>query len=109
MKTFYFDDFVCKLGESAKENWSLLDNSKPHHLFFHLSSFPSGYVIVEYENTEPTHFILHTAAQICKNGTKFKYLNDVKVDWCRCDNLKKSDKIGEVFFNSNRRVQQIKV
>ena len=108
MKTFVFDNFVCRLGQNANENWSLLDNAREHHLFFHLSSFPSGYVIIEYEK-EHTSFMIDTAAQICKNGSKYKNCNDVKVDWCRCDNLKKSDKIGEVYFKSNRRVQQVKV
>ena len=25
MKKFLYENFVCKLGETAKENWSLLD------------------------------------------------------------------------------------
>ena len=53
--------------------------------------------------------MIYTAAEICKDNSKYKYLNDLKVDWCRCDNLQKSDKIGEVYFKSNRLVKQIKV
>jgi len=108
MKTFIFDNFVCKLGQNANENWSLLDNAREHYIFLHLTSFPSGYVIIEYEK-EHTFFMIYTAAQICKDNSKYKYLNDLKVDWCRCDNLQKSDKIGEVYFKSNRLVKQIKV
>ena len=108
MKTFIFDNFVCRLGQSADENWSLLDNARDHYLFLHLSSFPSGYVIVEYEK-EHTSLMIYKAAEICKNGSKYKNLKDVRVDWCRCDNLKKSDKVGEVYFKSNRQVRQIKV
>ena len=108
MKTFIFDNFVCRLGQSAHENWSLLDNVRGHYIFLHLTSFPSGYVIIEYEK-EHTSFMIYTGAQICKNGSKYKNLKEVKVDWCRCDNLKKTDKVGEVYFKSNRQVQKIKV
>ena len=108
MKTFIFDNFVCRLGQSAKENWSLLDNAREHHIFLHLRSFPSGYVIIEYEK-DHTSFMIYTAAEICKDNSKYKSLRDVKVDWCKCGNLEKTDKIGEVYFKSNRLVKQIKV
>ena len=72
-----------------------------HYIFFHLSSYPSCYVILEYKDSDLTPFMIQTAAHLCKNGTKYRTLKNVKVDWCRCDNLKKTDKIGEVIFKSN--------
>jgi len=56
--------------------------------------------------------MIQTAAQLCKNGTKYRTLKNVKVDWCRCDNLEKTDKtdkVGEVIFKSNRKVQQVTI
>ena len=79
MKTFNFENFTCKLGENALDNWSLLDKSKKEYKFFHLSSFPSGYVILEYEE-EPTDIMIYTSANLC-----------------------------EVYFKSNRKVRQNKV
>lgn len=108
MKEFIFENFVCRIGQNAKENWHLLDEAKSNNIFFHLSSFPSGYVILEYEGAL-TPFMLHTAAQTCKNGTKYCNVNNLKVDWCRCDNIKKGDKVGEVYFKSYRKVSSIKL
>ena len=96
------------MGQSAKENWTLLDEAEDHHIFFHLSSFPSGYVILEYEEIVTEH-MLQTAAKICKEGTKYRNLKNLKVDYCRCDNLEKGEKVGEVLFKSIRKVQQIKL
>lgn len=107
MKTFRYENFICKLGESAKENWSLLDSAEKHHIFFHLSSFPSGYVILECDEEISTD-MLQTSAQICKEGTKYRNLRNLKVDYCRCDNLEKGTKVGEVIFKSNKKVNKIK-
>jgi len=108
MKTFQFENYTCKLGQSAKENWYLLDKAENHHIFFHLSSFSSGYLILECEEKVST-IMLETAAQICKENTKYRNLRNLKVDYCRCDNLEKGDKVGEVLFKSNKKVNQIKL
>ena len=108
MKIFEFEGYTCYLGQTAKDNWMLLDESKEHNLFFHLSSFPSGYVILDYTDSY-THEMIIKAAEICKNGTKYRNLKNLKVDYCRCDNLIKGEKIGIVEFKSNRKVKQVKV
>jgi predicted ribosome quality control (RQC) complex YloA/Tae2 family protein len=108
MKTFQFENFICKLGNTAKENWQLLDDTEDHHLFFHISAFPSGYVILECEE-KPKLSTIQIAAKICKDGTKYRRLKNLKIDYCQCSNLKKGDKVGEVLFKSNKKVQQIKI
>ncbi len=108
MKTITIKNFTCKLGETAKENWTLIDLAENEHIFFHLSSFPSGYVILEYEG-ELTPVMLQIAAQICRESTKYRNILNLKVDYCRCDNLTKGEKVGEVYFKSNRKVKQVNV
>lgn len=108
MKTIKFENFICKLGQNTKENWKLLDEAKDHYLFFHLQSFPSGYVIIEYNN-DYTEEIIIKAAEICKNGTKYRNLKNLKIDYCRCDNIIKGKKTGEVEFKSIRKVKQVKI
>jgi predicted ribosome quality control (RQC) complex YloA/Tae2 family protein len=106
MKIFDFQNFTCKLGQNATENWELLDAAKEHHIFFHLASFPSCYVILECD-TNVSLEMIQIAANICKNGTKYRNLNFIKVDYCRCDNIYKGDKVGSVHYHSNRKVKQI--
>lgn len=108
MKIFKFGKFTCKLGETAKENWSLLDIASGGHYFLHLSSFSSGYVILECDDT-PSIDMLQIAAKICRDNTKYRNLINLKVDYCRCDNLEKGDKTGVVHFKSNRKVKKIKL
>ena len=107
MKKHSFEGYTIIQGTNAKENWRILSGAKPSHYFFHLSSFPSGYVILECSKEPPLHVLLH-CAQICKDGTKYKNLKNLKVDYCKCNNVVKGDKLGEVIFKSNRRVKIIK-
>lgn len=108
MKLFEFNGYTCYLGQTAKENWELLNKSCDKDLFFHLSSFPSGYVILKY-NEKYMPEMLVVAAKICKNGTKYRNFRELKVDYCYCDNLNKGENIGEVYFKNRHKVNQIKI
>ena len=99
---------MYKIGKNKVENWYILENSKPSDYFFHLSSFPSCYVILEIKE-KPTLEQIVKGAEICKEHTKFRNLKNLKVDYCRCDNVVKGDVIGEAEFVSNRKVKQIKI
>lgn len=98
----------CKVGQSAQENWKLLDKAKPEYFFFHLSSFPSCYVMLECDEI-PYIETIYECAKLCKSRTKYKNVPNLYVDYCGYDNLYKGWKIGEVFFRSNRKVLRIKV
>ena len=50
MKELFINNIKTLIGSNAKENWKLLEDSKPNNLFFHLSSFPSCYVILQTES-----------------------------------------------------------
>lgn len=108
MKLYNFENYTCKVGESASENWYLFDNSKDTDYFFHLSSFPSCYVILECENKVDKKMI-HKAASLCKDNTKYKHLKDVKVDYCICGNVKKGNSVGVVVYRSNNKVLHVKI
>ena len=107
MKTYVRDGYVIHLGKTAKKNWELLEGSKPHHYFFHLSSFASGYVILEHDFEEVSEKIIIECAEICKAGTKYRNLKNLKVDYCQCSNVMKGDNVGEAIFKSNRKVKVI--
>lgn len=107
MKTFLFENVVCKLGQTKEENWSLLDSSKFYFYFFHLSAFPSCYVIAEC--LVPSDEIITFCARMCKNHTKYRNLKNIKVDYCKVDNLRKGKNVGEVLYRSNRKVKQVTV
>ena len=108
MKQFIIQNYYLKLGQNAQENWLLLDNSKNYHIFMHLTCFPSPYLIIEFnqEKEPPDTELMKEIGLLLKNNTKYKKMT-LKVDYCKCDNLEKTEKVGEVIFKSNRKVCQI--
>jgi predicted ribosome quality control (RQC) complex YloA/Tae2 family protein len=110
MKIFSINNIQCYIGSNADENWKLLENSKPTDILFHLSSFPSCYVILENESIEfPSTDIIKEVALNCKLHTKYKNLKNIKVDYTLCKNVEKGENIGELIYKSNRKVLSIKV
>ena len=105
MKTFILGDIICQIGETVKENWKLLSNSKPTYLFFHLSSFTSGYVIMECDEY-PCIELIESAAELCK---EHRNLKNIKADYTMCKNVEKGDFVGEAIYKSIRKVKKIMV
>lgn len=107
MKEFVIQDYKLFIGEDKVDNWKILDNAQNYHLFFHLSSFSSPYGILE---IPPKIKISKNIKNICKNyiiqNTKHKNNKNIKIDCCLVQNLKKGDKIGEVIYLSNRKVEK---
>ena len=113
MKEKIINNIKCKIGNNAEENWKLLDDSKEHHIFFHLSSFPSCYVILELEEIVEDLFILNKTLELaaleCKLNTKYKNLKHIKVDYCPVSNVIKGKNVGEVYYKSNKKVKNVMV
>lgn len=106
MKNILIENINSVIGENSKENWKLLENTKPEYLFFHLSSFPSCYVI--YESKEiPNIEIIKQLAILCKKNTKYKNIPNLKVDYTLCNNIIKGEIEGEIYYKSNKKVKKI--
>jgi predicted ribosome quality control (RQC) complex YloA/Tae2 family protein len=107
MKTKQYEGITMVLGQNARENFAILDEAEPDHYFFHLSAFPSGYVLVQ--SSEMTPALVNIAAEFCKSGSKYKRLRDIKIDYCKFSNLIKGEKMGLVIFRSKRQVSTVKL
>ena len=107
MKTHTFEGYTILQGTSAAENWDLLDSAEPEHYFFHLSSFPSGYIILQCGDGKPRPSTIQHCAKLCQEGTKYKKIQNLKVDYCPCSNVIKGESLGEAVYKSNRRVGQV--
>jgi len=108
MKTIIIESYTVYVGQTKKENWELLDESNASDIFFHLRSFPSGYVIMKSkEGDVPSQKVLNQCAQLCKQHTKYKRMSSLYVDYTPCDNLIKGNNVGEVIYKSNRKVNKL--
>jgi len=108
MKTLYIENFVCLVGKNAQENWQLLQDANSNDILFHLTSFPSCYVILKDENL--IHFqIIQKCAEICLENTKYKKLKNISVDYTEISNVKKGEERGELIYLHPSRVQRLKI
>ena len=98
MKIINYNDISFVIGENSKENWQILDHYYKincNYIWFHLNSFPSGYVIMLSDIINDFD-LLNYGAFLCKENTKYRNLKDLKICYTTLNKLKKTDKIGEV-------------
>ena len=106
MKEVTYNDIVYKVGKNANENWELL-NENEDYIWFHLESFPSCYVICCHD--DPTNEMITFGAKLCKENTKYRNFNNIKISYTPLSNLKKAEKVGAVYIKSKRKVKKIGV
>lgn len=103
MKIFNYENVEFVVGENQDDNYNILDKytrENPDFIWFHLNSFPSGYVIMleTLDNLDKNHSqnLLNYGANLCKMQTKYKNLKDIYIIYTRLRKLKKTDCVGEV-------------
>ena len=115
MKEIEYKNIKFYIGQNAQENWDLFDKSKkinPDFLWFHLNSFPSPYIIMYstleeikslYKNShsEITDILLF-GATLCKENSKYKFLNNLKICYYSLKKLKKGTTIGEILISGKK-------
>ena len=114
MKKYEFNNIKFYVGESANDNWELLDTAKAeneNYVWFHLNSFPSPYVIM-WSSIENLHdksvneFILY-GANLCKQHSKYKFLKDIKIIYTTVEKLTKTKTLGEVEIRGKRKIYKL--
>lgn len=106
MKIEIIEDNIYKIGKNSEENWNLLNLDK-NFMWFHLSSLPSCHVILEKLN--PSMQEIYEGAYLCLINTKYKNLENIKVNYTLLDNIKKGAKVGSVIYKSNKKVKTINI
>ena len=113
MKEDELNNVKFYIGQNAQENWDLFDKSlqiNENYIWFHLNSFSSPYVIM-YSSLEEllprisesglTEY-LNYGANLCKDHSKYKFLNDLKIIYCPLKKLRKGVKVGEVIVKGKK-------
>lgn len=117
MKTFTHsigsNIYTIRVGQTAKENWNLIDSSDPFDLWFHLDNHPSSHVVISQDlhvnsaNHLPLVYpnqIITLAAEYCKSYSKQKLASKVKVVYAQVENLTKGKVIGSVCISEGKYV-----
>lgn len=90
------DNIIYKLGQNAKENFELIDNSSLLYWWFHLDDYPSGHCIIEASNI--TYSMALIASKLVKENSKVKTEKNIKVVYTQLKNIKKTKNLGEVLI-----------
>ena len=114
MKIVEYKNINFYIGSNANDNWKLFEESKKindNYIWFHLNSFSSPYVIMyctidELNNTRKNELndILNFAANLCKQNSKYKYLNQLKIIYTSLKKLSKGSEIGEVIIKGKTNI-----
>ena len=111
MREIIYNDIKYIIGQNAQENWNILDEGykiNNNYIWFHLNSFPSCYVImyssIEELKDNSLNDYLTYGANLCKQNTKYRNLNDLKICYTSLKNLKKTNKVGEIIINGKKNI-----
>ena len=125
MKTIQISEYTCLVGQNALENWTILSEAASTHLLFHLTSFPSCFVIlstetilIDCQNSDSTshHGVtiesvsqdaIVECAKICIQHTKYKNRKNVLVDYTPVSNVRKGEVPGEIYYIHKKKVQTV--
>ena len=111
MREAIYNEIKYIIGQNAQENWNILDNAtkiNSNYIWFHLNSFPSCFIImyssIEDLRDNSLNDYLNYGANLCKQNTKYRNLNDLKICYTSLKKLKKTNKMGEVIVTGKKNI-----
>jgi predicted ribosome quality control (RQC) complex YloA/Tae2 family protein len=99
--------YKIKVGESAQENWDLIDASSQNDIWFHVEAHPSCHVvlIIDQKKKTPHKTVINYCGALCKEGSKLKDSKNVKIIYTNIKNVKKGDKTGSVTTKNTKELK----
>lgn len=96
MKTINIDNYIYRIGTNAKENNKLIDSSNKLDTWFHLDDLPSCHGVISCPIDKLSKQTIYLCAINIKKNSKLKKICNVNVIYTQIENIKKTDKLGEV-------------
>jgi len=94
------DIYTIKIGQNKTENWSLLDNSNPDNLWFHVSESPSAYVVLDTVCSikDVPKRVIYRCAVLCKMRSKSRKERHSNVNYTYVRHVSKGENVGEAIM-----------
>jgi len=105
------NDYEITVGRNSKENWNQIDISDENDLWFHINDKPSCHVFIKKPiniKDYPRDVIIR-AAQLCKEYSKYKNDNKVKIIYTTINNIKKAKELGSVYILNYKKLENITI
>lgn len=97
------------IGKNAEDNWKIYRESSQTHTIFHLDKFSSPYVIVNVAMQDLDNQKIYTAANLCKDNSRYKNIAHLAVMYTSISNTHLGKKPGSFIINSNHKVKIVHV
>jgi predicted ribosome quality control (RQC) complex YloA/Tae2 family protein len=94
-------EIIYLVGMNAQDNFYIIDAAEPTDLWFHLSDYSSCHVIaklppdIQLDKKQKLQ-IVKQGALVCKQHSKYKSVNNLKVIYTPVSNVIKQSIIGQV-------------
>ena len=99
MKVLKFDFGTLLIGQNAKENWNIIDDSEDEDIWFHLDNVPSCHMVAQTIRNLTDSEIQMIANMFCE----YSKSNSRNVIFSEIKNVKKNkSKIGSVFVENKK-------
>lgn len=94
------------IGENAQDNWDIISKANQNDIWFHVAGSSSSHIILRMPNKVSLKDIskqtLIHCSSVCKQHSKSKNNNKVKIVFTEIKNVKKADKPGAVYTKKER-------
>ena len=95
------DNIEFRVGQNAKDNFDIIDQSGPDDIWFHISQQSSCHVVAtiptekEYDKKQLKKIVIQ-GALLCKQNSRYKSLPNVDVMYTEIQHVKKTGTVGAV-------------
>ena len=94
------------IGDDAKDNFVIIDYANPEDLWFHVQGFSSCHVIANISKLEldkkQLRQIITQGAVLCKQNSRYAYMNDLAIVYTKVKNIKKTNIVGTVITENTK-------
>jgi len=93
-------EIIYDVGESAEENFDILDDATGEDMWFHVQGFSSCHVIARIDGIEldkkQLRQVITQGCMLCKQYSRYAYMNNLVVIYTRVKNVRKTNIVGRV-------------
>lgn len=96
-----YPDNLIKIGENKDDNDLIIKEAMQTDIWFHLAKYPSCHVIISCSKKNPvSKGMIRYCAQLVKDNTKYKNINNLKINYTEIKNIRRTDEPGKVIISS---------
>ena len=95
------------IGKNAQDNFNIIDNAEPHHIWFHIEGQSSCHVIAKLEeplDRKNVKYVIKQGAVLCKQHSKQNNQKNVPIVYTNIENVTKSNTTGSVVIQNQKMI-----